>query len=266
MTKVHDLTVTTVPLDQLKGFPGNARRGAIAELKEVIVTNGFAEPIAVQASTMHIISGNHRWQALKELRDEGRLDLGGIPAYLLDVSDEEATRLNIAANRLNDLATNDEQALIDLLTGLDSTAGTGYTDDDLADMLNDLDLEAEGLDVADEPTEDVTPDRGALLKLADLGWNEPRTETHQGEHWLLGHHHLFIVDVNRDHAVYTPHLDEATLFAPYPNPHLTGTITARETPLIMVQPRPLLAAHIIDKFIALFGDDEVRKVQEAEAA
>lgn len=111
--------------------PENARRGNIDKLEESIRVNGFYGSLIVQRSTNHIVVGNHRYQAAVNL------GMTTVPVLWVDVDDDEARRLLLVDNRSNDIASYDDEQLIDLLrlaqmtTGLD---GTGYTDVDLADL------------------------------------------------------------------------------------------------------------------------------------
>ncbi|MFD7573300.1 hypothetical protein ACFV6U_22660 [Streptomyces sp. NPDC059810] len=50
--------------------------------------------------------------------------------------DDTATRINLVDNRAADLGTYDEHALADLIGGLDDLGGTGWSDEDLADLVN----------------------------------------------------------------------------------------------------------------------------------
>lgn len=264
------MKVSEVDLKSLKTYPKNPRKGNVDIIATSLSAFGQYKPITVNQRTNEILAGNHTYQAAKQL------GWSTISVTYVDVDEETAKRIVLIDNRSNDMASYDAEALLDLLAELPDLEATGYDDVNLDDLLASIE-ETEKEEVSDEKflaeaqaeleeqqannKEDEEPiERGALLKLADLGWDEPKTETHQGQHWTLGRHHLFIVDLNRDHAAFSPFMVEGTIFAPYPNPHVTSTLTARETPLVMVQPRPILAAHIIDKFKAVFPDQPVKLV------
>lgn len=164
------LHVTLTPTADLHPFPGNARQGDIGAIVESLRHHGQYRPLVVQAGTMHVIAGNHTLQAAQQL---GWTE---IAATILDVTDDQAQRLNIVDNRTQDLATNNEYALAALLRDLTATqdglAGTGYTLDDLDDLLTEL---------AAPPATSGDTDPGAPP-------DTPRTQP--GDVWTLGNHRL----------------------------------------------------------------------------
>ena len=116
------------PVDQLKEFPGNPRRGNVEAISSSLAEFGQQAPIVVQASTGYVIAGNHMLRAAR--------DLGWthIAVARLDVDDETARAYLLADNRLSDLAVYDSAALVKLLSGLaaqDALTGTGFTRDEL---------------------------------------------------------------------------------------------------------------------------------------
>ena len=133
----HDLTVRDLPLADLHLLPDNPRQGDIGAVSESMRANGIYQPIIVNRGThtgrpLEVIAGNHRAQAAKALGHET------IPAVILDVDDEAATRIALADNRTSDLADYDNDALVAMLQNLPDLAGTGYDGDDLDDLLRAL--------------------------------------------------------------------------------------------------------------------------------
>lgn len=126
----------SVPVGELTPHPDNARTGNVDMIAESLATNGQYRPIVVQRSTMHVLAGNHTLQAALAL------DWLTIEAVIVDVDDEQAKRILLVDNRANDVASYDDAALADLLRSLADTdgalLGTGYTADDLADLLDIL--------------------------------------------------------------------------------------------------------------------------------
>lgn len=119
----------SVPLASLHEHPDNPRRGNLEVLSESIDVNGFYGALIVQRSTMRVIAGNHRLQAMRAL------GAAEVPVLLVDVDDTHAARILLADNRTNDRATYDEAALYDLLSRFDdeeALRGTGYTVNDVA--------------------------------------------------------------------------------------------------------------------------------------
>jgi ParB family chromosome partitioning protein len=148
-TPVHDLAVTHVPIGSVTPHPRNARRGDVEAIVDSMEENGVFAPIVVQRSTGHIIDGNHRWLAMKQRGEDTA------PVVFVDVDDEQALRILLAANRTNDVATYDDAALVELLTSLPDLDGTGFDTDDLADLLEKLEEGAPGsADFAEVPEDD----------------------------------------------------------------------------------------------------------------
>lgn len=130
----HDLTIHETPVDSLALLPGNPRQGDIGAVTESMRINGIYQPVIVNRGThtgrpLEVIAGNHRVQAARALGH------ATIPAIILDVDDDTATRIALADNRTSDLADYDTDALIVMLQSLDDLAGTGYDADDIDDLL-----------------------------------------------------------------------------------------------------------------------------------
>lgn len=134
----HDLTIHHLNVADLALLPGNPRQGDIGAVSESMRINGVYQPIIVNRGTktgrpMEIIAGNHRAQAARALGH------ATIPAIILDVDDEQATRIALADNRTSDLADYDNDALVLMLQSLPDLVGTGYDGDDLDELLADID-------------------------------------------------------------------------------------------------------------------------------
>lgn len=118
------------PLEDLTEHPANPRRGDDEAVAESVEASGFYGAIIVQASTGHVLAGNTR---LRVARAAGA---ASVPVFVLDVDDEQAVRIMLGDNRLSDLAAYDDDALLAALQGLGGDlSGTGYTEDDLADLV-----------------------------------------------------------------------------------------------------------------------------------
>lgn len=163
-----------VELDRLCLHPSNPRSGDIALIGESIRANGFFGAIVAQRSTGRILAGNHRWKAAKA---EGKET---VPVAWVDVDDEHATRILLADNRTNDVASYDERQLAGLLAELNESCGlegTGYKPEDLEQLLADISPQlVEGNTDPDDMPEDV----------------EPRCK--RGDIWRLGNHRLMCGD------------------------------------------------------------------------
>ena len=129
-------SVEMVKLSSLKTHPENPRRGNLEELKSSINTNGFWGAVVVQKSTNHILAGNHRVMAARDLGAKK------MPVVFVDVDDQTAKRILIADNRITDLGENDPEQLTKILEELSNTElsleGTGYQADDLDLLLQEF--------------------------------------------------------------------------------------------------------------------------------
>lgn len=144
----HDVTILgpimKIKTSNLEYYPGNARRGDVDAIAKSLEINGQFQPIIYQLSTQYVLAGNHTLEAARKLR------WAEIEAAPVDVNDDEARKIVLAANRTADLATYDLDALSAMLREVDDLTGTGFTDDDVTDLLDD-DNEPEG-DVPDRST------------------------------------------------------------------------------------------------------------------
>lgn len=129
------LVPLVVPLDSVRPHPRNVRDGDIGAISQSLERFTQVKPIVVQASTRHIIAGNHLWKAAKAL------GWSEIAANVIDVDDATALALMVADNRTQELGRNEPEALAALLTELaetDNLAATGYDGDDVDALLAEL--------------------------------------------------------------------------------------------------------------------------------
>jgi ParB-like chromosome segregation protein Spo0J len=124
-----------VPVGSVSPHPRNVNQGDLGAILQSIERNGFFGALVVQKSTGHVLVGNHRLAAAREMGMEK------VPAFFVDVSDEEALRILLADNRTARLGLDDDAALAAVLQELaqgDGLEGTGYDGDDLDDLLKRL--------------------------------------------------------------------------------------------------------------------------------
>lgn len=123
-----------VPIDSVRPHPANPNRGDVAAIARSLTVNTQYRPIIVQDSTSYVLAGNHTLAAAKSL---GWPD---IAAIRLDVDEDTARRIMAADNRTAQLSTYDDEALLDLLRAINSTArgldGTGWGDNDFQALLD----------------------------------------------------------------------------------------------------------------------------------
>ena len=100
------------------------------------------------------------------------------------MDDDRAARIVIADNRTAELGHTDSQALTELLSELDGLEGTGYTDSDLEDLLD------ETRDPNEFTGKDDAPSR-------------PKSDpiTKEGDVWQLGPHRVYCGDSTDPEAV-----------------------------------------------------------------
>jgi len=143
-----DLETTTTKIDTLNPHHRNPRRGNIDAIAESLSRLGQYRPIVVNAGTHtgrpnEILAGNHTWEAARKLGWET------IQTVKIDVDEDTASRVLVADNRTSDLATNDDERLAAVLTDISDLEGTGYSDEDLDDILA---LQEEEIELPPQPT------------------------------------------------------------------------------------------------------------------
>jgi DNA modification methylase len=158
--------VEQVATTDLLPHPNNPRNGDVPSIVKSIETNGWFGTIVAQRSTGHVLAGNHRLLAAKEIGIEQ------VPVYWADVDDDTARRILLTDNRTSDLATYDDMALAEILSGVADTdiglIGTGYDVDDLADILAQLDIPPTPSDPPiPDPVDDPITKPGDLILLGD---------------------------------------------------------------------------------------------------
>lgn len=168
---IHDeLRDLSVPLDQLHPYHRNARQGDTILLAESLREHGQFRPIVVNKGSKtgrpdEILAGNHTYLAAKSL---GWKQLA---ATWVDVDDSTAARIVLVDNRSTDVATYDDRLLAELLQDMDGDLlGTGYTEDDLLDLVNRIeapDLDALGAQFG-EPTDEDTLEKISIQVPVDV--------------------------------------------------------------------------------------------------
>ena len=183
------------PLDRLTPYAKNARTHSetqIADLAGSIVEYGFTAPLLVSGDG-GILSGHGRFAAAKKLA----LDV--VPVVVLDHLTPTQRRAYILAdNAIAQAAGWDEELLASELADL-SAAGfdlglTGFSDEEIADLLGDADPDAE-----------TNPPIGGITEDADEDIPEaPVTPVSRpGDLWQLGPHRLICGDATDPTVVAT---------------------------------------------------------------
>lgn len=130
-----------VPIGQLHPYRENPREGDVGAIAASLATHGQYRPIVVnrghQAAVQdEILAGNHTWLGAEA---NGWTH---VAATWVDVDDDAAARIVLVDNRLADQATYNYQTLANVLAELGASPrgfeGTGYTGEDLDELLADL--------------------------------------------------------------------------------------------------------------------------------
>ena len=168
------LQVSVHPLSELNAYYKNPRRGNTKAIAESLKARGQYKPIVVNIGSltgrpMEILAGNHTYLAAASL------EWPTIEAVTVDVSDAEAAQIVLADNKLADLGGYDDADLLATLQEAGTLEATGYTDQDLTELLRAL----------DEPVGLTDPD-----DVPDLP--EGPTITAECDVWRLGPHVLYV--------------------------------------------------------------------------
>ena len=144
MPSVLNVGTDDVLISQLKHHPKNANVGNVDAIKESLATNGFFGRVLVNKRTMHILAGNHRVKAAKELGWKK------VPVEFVDVDAEAELRILLVDNKTARMGVDDDEKLLEILEELNTyeggLSGTGYNDDDMS-FLQDI------INGEDEPLE-----------------------------------------------------------------------------------------------------------------
>jgi DNA modification methylase len=184
------LTIVRVPISQLHADPANANthdERNLRTIRDSLREFGQVEPLVVQKGTGRVIGGNGR---LEVMRDEG---VHEVDIVEFEGSEVQARALAIALNRTAKTSVFDDTILAEQLRALQSedfpVAGTGFTDEEVDELLQSLGDEALG---NGEVAQDEPPplDKAAELqekwgvKAGDL-WLIPSKATPGRSHRLL---------------------------------------------------------------------------------
>jgi len=243
-----DLVPLLHPVADLHELPGNPRRGDVEAVKRSYEAFGQRKPIVAKhdgEGRAVVVAGNHQLKAVRELGwDEVAV------VWADDLSDDQARGFALADNRTADLGDYDDEALVAMLSSLDDIEGTGYTAADLDGLMEALEAgDGEGVENGQ-----------ALQDLGDVTLDAQLThEVSKGDVWKLGHHVLVCCSVLTEHEVWSPWLESAELFCPFPGAFAPLTDKAEKLPMLLVHPDPFLASHIVTKYAAVKGAGEVYK-------
>lgn len=127
--ELHD---EAVPIEEVTPFPGNARRGDLPKIKTSLLKHGQYKSLPVQKSSGYVLMGNNTYAAMREL------GYTHVAVKYLDVDDDKAREMLLIDNASSDEAIYDDTALAALLAGVVDWDASGWTPDDLDDLLAEL--------------------------------------------------------------------------------------------------------------------------------
>ena len=107
---------------------------------------------------------------------------------------------------------------------------------------------------------------GSMLSLLNISIDDPVSKPQYQDIWQLGKHILVCASVFSQWQMWSPYLKtDDHLFVPYPGIYCVLSEKADKYSLVMVQPNPYIAGHILDAYIQVHGANSVvqlsRKVQ-----
>lgn len=162
MTETAPRRTEYIPLDHLLADPANPKSHSVETIDASIGRFGVIDQIVRDDRTGYIISGHGRHETLTAMRNRGetapdgvRVDASGhwlVPVVVgwASRTDAEARAALIALNRSTELGGWVDDALLDLLDGLDDYEGVGFTETDTDDLRARLE------ELAEEPAPKVT--------------------------------------------------------------------------------------------------------------
>lgn len=262
--------------EQLLANPKNWRIHPKAQqdgLAAILDRVGWVQNVIVNQRTGHLVDGHLR-VTLAMRRNEPTL-----PVLYVDLSPEEE---NLILTTLDPLAgfavtdadalrailsdtreTNDDLGVLGLLASIESEEG-------LLGILGGTPTSSEGSedgepgsggsggDDGDEPS---IPSDGSLLALTKITVADPDHKVERGDVWKVGRHFLICAEVLLGWSSWVEYLKDDAVFAPFPGPFVPLTMTGDDKTLVMVQPNPYVAGHILDQFVAVRGKGSVAKIE-----
>ena len=209
-----------------------------------------------------IIAGHGRVLAAKKLK------LPQVPCMVARGWTDAQKRAYVIADNKLTLNAGWDDALLKVEFADLSLAGfdlglTGFTLPELTTLnaaapTGDADLyEQEG----DAPGSPEDKERGALLARMEITIADPKHVVVLGDRFLLSErHHLLVVGVMKDWQAWRDLLEGDAIFCPYPGPFTVFGDVPQQHVLVMVQPDPYVAGHILDRYQDAHGAKSIRKM------
>lgn len=250
----NELNFRTHGEKQASGVRGSL--GAVGWVKSVIVNLRTSPQWGEGANAPRLLDGHLRVELALERDPETP-----IPVELVDLPPNEERLALLLLDHLSLMADQDADTLDELIRQVN-------TDD--AGLMEIIAGMAEGLDRLggvgvggsafdeEEGGEPGEPSEGTLLSLVSITIDEPRHAVAKGGVWQVGAHILACCDVMTDWPQWTQFLDEGATFVPYPGPFAAHAGDHGGKRLVMVQPDPYIAGHILDRYAEVEGEEAVK--------
>lgn len=275
----EQLRLEYIPLAAVRKWYRNPKQHDIGAIVTSIEKYGFVDPPKFDPSLNDgeggLVYGNGRDEALEWMAAQRHAVPRGIAtdptgAWYLPVifgvdakSQAVAMALAIDHNNLTmaggdltavDMARVWTPAYLDILREAQAAGEMPVTVDH-----NDLALLIEQA-AQDDETGDELPSDGSLLALTNVTIDPPRYDVETGDIWELGGHILICIDVLTGWPLWAGELTgEQTIFIPYAGPYAPLTIKAEQHRMVLVQPDPYIAGHILDRYEEIHGADSITK-------
>ena len=177
MWEVRKMEIQKVKLNDIVLPDYNPRKideKTMAKLKRSLKEFGYVEPVVVNKRNMHVVGGNQRVKALKEL------GIAEVEAVIVNLDDKEEKALNLALNKIT--GEWDYEKLTTLFKEMDEgnfdITATGFDSDEIDRLLSEISGEKK-----EQEIEDV----------------EKRAKA--GDIWQLGEHRVICADCTDKEAL-----------------------------------------------------------------
>jgi ParB-like chromosome segregation protein Spo0J len=141
------MKIEQVDINSITQHPQNPRSGDVKLIEQSILRHGLYSPLVVQKSSRYILVGNHRHKALKNLGKKV------VNVVFLDTTDEKAKEILLIDNKTSDNARYDDEKLLELISQVEDTTKTGFTDYEVDKLLNQIESEPLEKNLRDEQLE-----------------------------------------------------------------------------------------------------------------
>lgn len=240
--------------------PDNPKGHANKVIDESLDRFGYVEQVTIDERTGMLVAGHGRRERVLAAKTNGEEPPEGIVVtddgvWLIPVgrgwssaNDDEALAYVVASNRTSEIGGWEKSlsaALAQVSTTSRSFEGIGYTADEFAALL----------------PEQREPSSGELLARADVTIGDPVHKVNPLDQYRVGRHRLICADLMTEHHAWRRFLKDGVLFCPYPGPFIAlGSAIPDDVTLLLVQPDPYIAGHVLDKWAAVYGDSEIEQL------